>query len=81
MGANLARLEARVTFEELLARVPEYELEEEPRWYPSPWARALQSVRVRFPRRDGVGIGTGPLEGSRLNRGTHGRQPARRVQP
>lgn len=47
MGANLARLEARIAFEELLLRMPSYELEEEPRWYVSPWARALQAVPVR----------------------------------
>lgn len=49
MGGNLARLEARVVFEELLARLPEFELGEEPRWHVSPWARALTSVPVRFP--------------------------------
>ena len=48
MGGNLARLEARVTFEELLARMPEYELQAEPQWQVSPWARAFQSVRVRL---------------------------------
>jgi len=48
MGAHLARLEGRVAFEELLARLPAYALEEEPRWAPSPWARAYHAVRVRF---------------------------------
>ena len=48
LGAKLARLEARVGFEELLARMPEYELEREPRWIPSIWARAYDSVPVRF---------------------------------
>jgi cytochrome P450 len=48
MGAHLARLEARVAFEELLARLPGYALEEEPVWAPSPWARAYRAVPVRF---------------------------------
>jgi len=48
MGAHLARLEARVSFEELLARLPGYELVEEPRWLASAWARAYASVPVRF---------------------------------
>ena len=33
---------------ELLARLPGYELAEEPRWAPSPWARAYRSVPVRL---------------------------------
>jgi cytochrome P450 len=48
MGAHLARLESRVAFEALLARIPDYELAEEPRWAPSPWARAYQAVPVLF---------------------------------
>ena len=48
MGAHLARLEARVAFEELLARLPTYALADEPRWASSPWARAYQSVPIRF---------------------------------
>jgi cytochrome P450 len=48
LGAHLARLEARVAFEELLARLPEYRLVERPRWLTSIWARAHPSVRVRF---------------------------------
>lgn len=48
LGAKLARLEARVGFEELLTRMPEYELESEPRWVPSIWARAYEEVPVRF---------------------------------
>ena len=48
LGANLARLEARVAFEELLAQMPEYKLEAEPRWLTSIWARAYAEVPVRF---------------------------------
>ncbi len=40
LGAALARLESRVAFEELLARMPEYEIRGEPRRYVSNWARA-----------------------------------------
>ena len=48
MGAHLARLEARVSFEELLARLPDYRLDGEPRFARSPWARAYASVPIRF---------------------------------
>jgi hypothetical protein len=48
MGAHLARLEGRVAFEQILARLPDYTLTEEPRWRRSPWARAYQSVPVAF---------------------------------
>ena len=40
LGAALARLEGRVAFEELLARVPEYALAREPGWVTSRWARS-----------------------------------------
>ena len=46
--ARLARLEGRVSFEELLARMPDYALDAEPQWQPSPWARAYQSVPLCF---------------------------------
>ena len=36
---------ARVAFEELLARVPSYELTKSPSWFTSPWARALTGWR------------------------------------
>lgn len=49
LGANLARLEARVAFEELLARMPEYALEEMPPWVTSRWARAHARIPIRFP--------------------------------
>jgi len=48
LGANLARLEARVAFEELLARLPDYELAEPPRWVTSVWARSPEHVRIAF---------------------------------
>jgi len=48
LGAHLARLETRVAFEELLARIPDYRLAEPPTWRPSIWARAHPEVRVEF---------------------------------
>jgi cytochrome P450 len=49
LGAKLARLEARVAFEELLGRIPEYQLASEPGWIRSVWARAHDAVPVVFP--------------------------------
>jgi cytochrome P450 len=46
LGANLARLEARVAFEELLARFPGYALAAEPGWKRSYWARAHERIDV-----------------------------------
>jgi len=48
LGANLARLEARVAFDELLARIPDYALDEEPRWVTSVWARSPAHVKIAF---------------------------------
>jgi cytochrome P450 len=48
LGKSLARLEARVAFEELLARAPEYELAGPAPWLPSMWARAHARVPVAF---------------------------------
>lgn len=68
LGANLARLEARVMFEEFLSRIPGYELVAAPEWLPSVWARAYRGVPVRFapaalPLREGRapvgGVGAG----------------------
>jgi hypothetical protein len=48
LGAALARLEARVAFEELLTRLPEYELSGEPERYVSNWARAWRFLPLQF---------------------------------
>jgi cytochrome P450 len=48
LGANLARLEARIAFEELLARFPRFALAGEPTWQRSFWARALAALPVRL---------------------------------
>ena len=48
LGASLARLEARVAFEELLARAPEYTLCADPEWIASRWARAHPRIQVEF---------------------------------
>jgi cytochrome P450 family 130 len=50
LGAALARLEARVAFEELLARAPGYELDGEPERYVSNWARAWRLLPVQLER-------------------------------
>ena len=46
IGASLARLEARVAFEELLHQMPRYELAEEPVRFVSNWARAWRALPV-----------------------------------
>ncbi len=46
LGANLARLEARVAFEEWHARFPRYSLAGEPERIVSTWARAYRRVPV-----------------------------------
>jgi cytochrome P450 family 142 subfamily A polypeptide 1 len=50
LGAHLARLEIRVMFEELLARIPEWELVDpaEPKILPATFARAYDRIRIRF---------------------------------
>jgi cholest-4-en-3-one 26-monooxygenase len=50
LGAQLARLEIRVMFEELLRRMPDWELvdPDEPKIIPSTFARAYDRIRIRF---------------------------------
>jgi cytochrome P450 len=48
LGASLARLEARVAFEEWHARFPNYELTAEPKRAVSIWARAYSRVPLRI---------------------------------
>ena len=50
LGAHLARLEIRVMFEELLRRMPDWELvdPDEPRIMPATFARAHDRIRIRF---------------------------------
>ncbi len=46
LGASLARLEARVAFEELLRRMPEYRLAGRCERFVSHWARAWRTIPV-----------------------------------
>jgi cytochrome P450 len=48
LGQNLARLELRIIFEELLRRFPDYELAGEVRRRPSVFMNATESMPVRF---------------------------------
>jgi cholest-4-en-3-one 26-monooxygenase len=48
LGANLARLEVRVMFEELLRRVPDMELVEPPRRLRSNFINGIKEMLVRF---------------------------------
>jgi cholest-4-en-3-one 26-monooxygenase len=50
LGAQLGRLEIRVMFEELLRRIPDWELADpsEPRIHPATFARAYDRIRIRF---------------------------------
>jgi cytochrome P450 family 142 subfamily A polypeptide 1 len=50
LGAHLARLEIRVMFEQLLLRMPDWELvdDHEPKVMPSSFARAYDRIRIRY---------------------------------
>lgn len=50
LGAQLARLEIKVMFQELLARIPDWELvdPDEPKILAATFARAYDKVRIRF---------------------------------
>ena len=47
-GASLARLEARVAFEELLARHPDYVVHDDGGWVTSRWARSHPSIEMEL---------------------------------
>lgn len=55
VGASLARLEARVAFEELLRFAPDFTLESEPQRWASVWLRVLGSVPIEFDPRERKG--------------------------
>jgi cytochrome P450 family 130 len=48
LGANLARLEARIALEAWHARFPDYDLDGQPRRITSIWARAFSRIPVRI---------------------------------
>jgi cholest-4-en-3-one 26-monooxygenase len=49
LGANLARIELRIMFEELLRRMPDVELDGEPKRLRSNFLNGIKSMPVRFP--------------------------------
>jgi cytochrome P450 len=51
MGAALARLEARIAFEELLGCMPDYEITAPPQRIRSAWAWGFESLNVEFAPR------------------------------
>ena len=84
LGANLARLEARVAFDELLARIPDYALAEEPRFVTSVLGAlaGAREDRVRRVIRPSLALAAALLAGcassyaAYVNR-IHRRAPAR----
>jgi cytochrome P450 len=48
LGASLARLEARIAWEELLARIPDYELAEPPRHFVSSTFYGWEELDLEF---------------------------------
>jgi cytochrome P450 len=48
LGAALARLEARIAFEELLTRHPDYVVHDEGGWVTSGWARSHPSIEIEL---------------------------------
>lgn len=62
LGAHLARLEIRVMFEELLRRMPDWELAcpDEPRIVPATFTRAYDRIRITFTA-SAAGRGRGNL--------------------
>jgi cholest-4-en-3-one 26-monooxygenase len=55
LGASLARLEARVALEELLAAIPDYRVSaEDIRWFRSPSVRGPAALPIEFGRRPGL---------------------------
>jgi len=49
LGAHLARLEARVAFEELLRQIPDYRVAGQPARYVSNWARSWRLLPLEYP--------------------------------
>ena len=48
LGAALARLEARIVFEELLARFPHFEVTAAPTYVPSTLTRSIDTMPIRL---------------------------------
>jgi len=48
LGASLAKLEARIGWEELLARIPDYEIAVEPRHFPSTTFNGWEALHITF---------------------------------
>ena len=48
LGAALARMEARILFEEMLARHPDYAVAGEPEWVQSSLVRGMHTMPVQW---------------------------------